>query len=127
MEIIAVFAAAAVTWVIGAIWYGVISGPWMKASGVTAEQARDMPKSIYLLSFLCFVVLMAFAQYVFYLADVQGVAEGLAMGAGIGAFFGVPWMCVNNMYTGRPLMLTVIDGAYAVAGVAAGGAVLGLF
>ena len=127
MEIIAVLAAAAVTWAIGAAWYGIVSKPWMAASGVTAEQARAMPKSIYLLSYLCFVVLMAFAQYVYFLADVQSWSEALVMGAGVGAFFGLPWMAVNNMYTGRPMMLTAIDGAYAVVGVAAGSAVLGLF
>lgn len=127
MDIIAVFLAAAATWGIGAFWYGVISGPWLAVSNMTAEQAAATPKTVYLLSYLCFVVMMGFAQYVYVLADVRGVVEGMLLGAGFGAFVALPWMAVNNMYQHRPVLLTAIDGAYAVAGMAAGGAVLGLF
>ena len=127
MDIIAVFAAAAAIWIVGAVWYGTMSGPWRAASGVTAKQAAETPKVVYLLSYLCFVPMAGFTQYIFFLADIQTAAEGLSMGAGFGAFFGIPWMAVSNMYQSRPILLTAIDGAYAVIGLAAGGAVLGLF
>ena len=124
MEFVSVLAAAITIWIIGAIWYGVASKPWMAASGVTAEQANAMNKLIYLASFVVFIFLAGFMRYVWARMGVASISEGLVMGACVGAFFGLPWMAVNNMYTGRPVMLTIIDGAYAVMGLAAGGAVL---
>ncbi|WP_316014389.1 DUF1761 domain-containing protein [Roseobacter sp. HKCCA0434] len=122
---LAVLIASVVTWGVGAAWYGAMARPWQAASGVTAEEARAMPRVIYLLGFACILVVMGFAQWMFYLADVRGTGEGLTTGAMIGGFFVTPWIALNNLYTGRPVMLTLIDGAYAVLGIAAGGAVLG--
>ncbi len=127
MEIAAVLVAAAAIWAIGAAWYGLMSGPWRDAAGIAPSDEGVTSRTVFGLSYACFVLLCGFLQWIWYLADVQGPAEGLMLGAGVGAFLGVPWMAVNNMYSGRPWVLTLIDGTYAVMGVAAGGAVLELF
>ena len=39
---IAVAAAAIAMWVLGAVWYGVLSAQWMMYTGVTLEMANSM-------------------------------------------------------------------------------------
>ncbi|MGR3484243.1 MAG: DUF1761 domain-containing protein [Paracoccaceae bacterium] len=130
MFAISIMLAALACFAAGAVWYGTLSDPWMRASGVALgadgrpANARD-PRP-YLISLAASVVVAAMLSQLLDRMGVEGALPGLAHGAAAGAFLIAPWIALNNGYAGRPAMLSAIDGGYAVAGCAAAGFVLGL-
>ena len=126
---LAVFAAAIASFIVGAIWYGVLGRPWMAALGWSDDQikaTRAVPVVPMLVSFVAELV-MAFV-----LAGVIGhlgpgmttVKNGLISGAFIWAGFGVTTLVVNNAYARRSVMLAVIDAGHWLAVLLVQGAVL---
>ena len=107
MGILNVLAAAAASFFFGAMWYMVLSGPWMTASGM-AQGANGKPSNMSNPRPYIFSVLVA--------SGVTSVPGGAIAGFGIGAFLIVPWMMMNNEFAGKPFQLTVIDCGYAVIG-----------
>ncbi|MZR12051.1 DUF1761 family protein [Maritimibacter sp. DP07] len=129
MEIINVLVAAAAAWVFGAVWYMALSKPWLRVSGVAVDET-GRPKggaTPLLLSAVAMIVVAGFMRHIFATSGITTVGPGAVSGLGIGLFFIVPWTMINNAYPGRPFLLTVIDGGYAVFGCAIIGAVLTLF
>jgi hypothetical protein len=61
------------------------------------------------------------------MSGIESAGGGLVAGLGVGLFFIVPWVAMNYAYANRPVMLTVLDGGYAVLGCGVIGLVLGLF
>ena len=131
MGIITVLAAAAASWIFGAVWYGIMAKPWMAASGV-AVTPEGKPENAtnptpYVVSIICAILCAGMMRHIFVLSDIVGVWEGMVSGFGIGAFLATPWIATNYAFAGRPAMLTVIDGAYAIIGCTLMGLVLTLF
>lgn len=131
MEFINVFVAAIAGFGVGAIWYGVLSKPWMDASGVSvgadgkpANNANPMP---YIMGFLAMVLVAGMMRHVFELSDIETVGKGLISGFGIGIFLAAPWLMICYGFAGRPLQLLLIDGGYAALGSAALGLILSAF
>ncbi|MAM63501.1 DUF1761 domain-containing protein [Maritimibacter sp. UBA3975] len=130
MEIINVIAAAAAAWIFGAVWYMALSKPWMRVSGVKVDEQTGRPAGgalPFILSAVAMVVVAGFMRHVFAMAGIGTIAEGLVAGLGVGLFFIAPWTLINNAYSGRPFLLTVIDSGYSVFGCAIIGAVLTAF
>jgi hypothetical protein len=129
MEVLSVLAAAAASWVFGAIWYMTLSKPWMRAAGIPMRpdgkpdgNGSPLP---FVLSALCMVLVAGMMRHVFGVVPaIDTLAEGAIAGLGVGLFFIAPWTMINNAYAMRPFMLTVIDGGYAVFGCTIIGAVL---
>ncbi len=131
MEVLNVLAAAAASWVFGAIWYMTLSKPWLKVSGVRLD-ANGKPNGNgsplpFVLSAVCMILVAGMMRHIFQMSGVVTVGAGLVSGLGIGLFFIAPWTMINNAYGMRPFMLTVIDGGYAIIGCAIIGAVLTAF
>lgn len=131
MEIFNVLAAAAASFFFGALWYMVLSGPWMAASGV-AQGADGKPLNAsnprpYILSAVSAVLVAGMMRHVLAASGVTSISVGAIAGFGIGAFLIVPWMMMNNEFAGKPFQLTVIDGGYAVIGCTLIGTVLMAF
>ena len=131
MEFLNVFVAAAVGFALGAVWYGALAGPWVKASGVEVD-ADGKPKGgmspmIFVISFVIQLIVAGMMRHIFALSGIDTIGAGLIAGLGIGLFFITPWIALNNMYAMRPKLLTVIDGGYATLSCAAVGLVLALF
>ncbi|MGV6810787.1 MAG: DUF1761 domain-containing protein [Brevirhabdus sp.] len=130
MEYINVIAAAAASWVFGAIWYMSLAKPWVEASGIEVDEngkPKDQSALPFVLSAIAMVVVAGMMRHAFATAGIDKVDEGLVSGLGVGLFFISPWIMINNAYGGRPFKLTVIDGGYATFGCALIGAVLTLF
>jgi len=130
MELFNVIAAAAASWVFGAIWYMTLSKPWVEASGIEVDEngkPKDQSALPFILSAIAMVVVAGMMRHAFATAGVDGVGKGLISGLGVGLFFISPWIMINNAYGGRPFKLTVIDGGYATLGCAVIGAVLNMF
>lgn len=120
MGILNVLAAAAASFFFGAVWYMVLSGPWMTASGV-AQDANGKSSNMssprpYIFSVVLAVLVVGMMCHVLVASGVTSVPAGAIAGFGIGAFLIVPWMMMNNEFAGKPFQLTVIDCGYAVIG-----------
>lgn len=131
MELLNVIVAAAVAFGLGAVWYGVFAEPWMTAAGIERDE-NGKPKGgqnpmMFAATFVLQLIVAGMMRHVFALSGIDTIGAGLIAGLGVGLFFISPWIAINNMYGGRPVMLTVIDGGYAVCGCALMGAVLALF
>jgi hypothetical protein len=96
----------------------------MDANGRPMGNGSPLP---FVLSGIAMLLVAGFMRHIFASAGIDGVGKGLVSGLGIGAFFITPWIMINNAYTSRPMMLTVIDGAYAIIGCGLMGFVLNLF
>ena len=130
MGFLSVLAAAAASWVFGAIWYMALAKPWMAAAGVKVgpdgkPQGNGSPLP-FVLSAVAMILVSGMMRHVFALSGIVGVDKGLVAGLGVGLFFISPWIMINNAYPGRPFKLTLIDGGYATFGCAIIGAVLTL-
>jgi uncharacterized protein DUF1761 len=131
MEILNVAAAAVAAFVLGAVWYNVLSKQWIEASGVSCDSEGrpvNMQKpQIFGLSFVLIVIVAGMMRHIFASAGIVGLSSGLVSGIGIGLFFISPWIAINNLYAGQPFKLTLIDGGYATLSCAVMGLVLVLF
>ena len=128
MQIVAVFVAALAGFGFGALYYGMLAKPWMAASGVKlgpdGKPANGSSPSPYIISAIAILIVAGMMRHVFAMSGLGTVVEGLMGGIGIGLFFITPWIALNNAYTMRPMMLTVIDGGYATLSCAIIGVVL---
>lgn len=130
MDIINVLAAAAGSWVFGAIWYMALSKPWMAASGIKVD-ANGRPEGSsptpFILSAIAMVLVAGMMRHIIEQAEITTLIKGIMVGGGIGLFMISPWIMINNAYGMRPFKLTMIDSGYAIIGCAIIGAILVLF
>ena len=127
MGIVSVLIAAITAYAFGAVYYMVLAKPWMAASGVTQEQARDGSKMPFVISGVMVILVAGMMRHIFVQAGIDDLNKGLITGFGLGAFIAAPWIVTNYAYGMRPRMLTVIDGGYATIGCTLMGLVLGFF
>lgn len=131
MEIINVLAAAAGAWVFGAVWYMMLSKPWLEAAGVECDEngkpLRGNDPTPFVLSAIAMILVAGMMRHIFALSGIDALGKGIISGLGIGLFFICPWVMINYAYAGRPFRLTLIDGGYAFFGCMIIGAILTLF
>jgi hypothetical protein len=131
MQFVAVIVAALASFGFGALWYGMLSRPWMAASGVKVGPDGRPPNSSspmpYLIALVAMLLVAGMMRHVLATSGVTTAGAALVSGLGIGAFFITPWIALNNTYTMRPAALTAIDGGYATIGCGIMGLILGLF
>ena len=131
MEYLNVLAAAVVGFGYGAVHYTVLSKPWMQAAGVKMDaNGKPMGNGSILpfaMSIIAMILVAGMMRHVFVMGGIDTVGKSALSGLGIGAFFIAPWTMINNGYAGRPFLLTIIDGAYAIIGCTLMGVVLALF
>jgi hypothetical protein len=129
---LAVLVAAVAAWVLGAVWYRVLSKQWLAAQGKTKADltgADGKPKS-YAPFVLVFVAELIMAWM---LAGVLGhlgtlnVKDGVISGAACWLGFVLTTVAVNNAFGGRKVMLTVIDAGHWLAVLVVMGAIIGAF
>jgi Protein of unknown function (DUF1761) len=131
MQYIAVLAATVAAYAFGAVWYMALSKPWIAAAGISTDASgkpqgsgSPMPFAI---GFVCVLVVAGMTRHIFAMAAMDTIGEGFMGGAGLGAFIVTPWLLMCYTYGMRPMMLTLIDGAYAIVGCTIIGVVLTLF
>jgi hypothetical protein len=126
--------AAIAAWIFGAVYYTALSKPWLAAMGKTleqcqAEQAAKSGLAKYAPFILAFVgeLIMAWALYgVLIHMNAFSLRAGVIAGGLIWFGFVLTSMTVNNAFSGRKAMLTVIDsigwlGALLIIGAIVGG------
>lgn len=128
MELMIVIATAVLAWVIGAIWYRLTDHIYAHASALQIQnigplQSRSvMP---YLLAGIALVAVSAMMGVLFDRAGIHGIIAGAGWGFCIGAAIVAPLLVIENTYSPRPLIMTLIDAGYAVVACSVIGAVMG--
>jgi hypothetical protein len=126
---LAILAAAAASWIVGAVWYGALSKPWLVAVERTREQVKATGQKPWIPFVLSFLLEIVMAYVLARVIDAQGEAtlgSGLLVGFAMWAGFVFPATAVNYLYPARKPMLTVLDTGHWLLVLLAQGAVLGL-
>ena len=130
MGFLSVIVAAIAAFAFGAVYYMVLSKPWMAAAGIKVgtdgKPENSSDPTPYIVSFICIILVAGMMRHSFALSGIDSVAKGLQSGLGIGLFFITPWIFINTGYSNRPWKLAVIDGGYATAAATIIGIVLTL-
>ena len=128
MGLLSVIVAAVAAFAFGAVYYMVLSKPWMEAAGIkVGEDGKPTNSSNptpYIVSFICIILVAGMMRHTFALSGIDTVGKGIQSGLGIGLFFITPWIFINTGYSDRPWKLAVIDGGYATAAATIIGLVL---
>ena len=129
---LAVIVAGVAGWLVGAVWYTVLSKQWLAAQGKTMETAKQEAagQSLPVLLVIVFVANLIMAAMLYGIMTHVGpftVRSGMISGALIWFGFVITAIATNYAFQGRKPMLTVIDGGYWLAVLLVIGAILGAF
>ena len=134
LSYLAIVVAAVAGWLLGAVWYLVLSKPWQDAVGMTARKMSAAQKSPgfyvpFIVSFLALIVMAwVLAGLIAHLGPGQfTIRNGVISGAFCWLGFVITTMMVNNGFAGRDRRLLLIDGGHWLAVLLVMGAVLGAF
>jgi hypothetical protein len=124
---VAVFLAALVYWLLGAVWFAVLfSKPWMALEHITPEQASSMnPIAPYIISFILNLVIAFVLAQLCAWRNANTAARGAALGILIWIGFLGPMTYTTYMYEMRPKQLFAINEFYSLVGLCLMGAILG--
>lgn len=111
---IVILAAGLAGWIFGAVWYTTLGKVWQRAQGLNPDDCKDkkMPMAPMVTSFLVAVVMSAVLYQLLTNLGVMGVVPSVIAGLTLGAGLIATSVLVNNMFQGRSLLLTVIDGGH---------------
>lgn len=126
---IAVFLAAASSFLVGFVWYhkAVFGKSWMKLVGITEEQinsSKGMARSFILTGIFSLLTAVTLSCLMYALAIKEPIG-GLLFGACIGLVFRSGAHVIHNGFAQRSFRLTVIDGTHDIVAVALMGLILG--
>ena len=129
---LAVIIAGIAGWLVGAVWYNVLSKQWLAAQGKTMETAKQDAggQSLPVLLVIVFAANLIMAVMLYGIMTHVGpftVRSGMISGALIWFGFVITVIATNYAFQGRKPMLTVIDGGYWLAVLLVIGGILGAF
>jgi len=122
---LAIIAATALFWVFGGLWYTALSTPWLAATGRTKEQVERYGAVPFIAAVgLCWLASYAIAKLLSH-SSTHNAARGVQIGLFLAVCIYGTVALMQVLFEGRDLMLFVIDGGYALLGMALAGAVIG--
>jgi hypothetical protein len=122
---LAVVIATLIAFILGAIWYGVLSKPWMKAAKLQPPFA--MTPALFVVTIIAELVMAyVLAGLIGHLGEGQvTVRNGVISGAFVWAGFMITTMAVNHRYGRFGWDLTLIDGGHWLLVALSMGGVIG--
>ena len=124
----AVVVCVVVAQIIPPLWYSAFSEDWIALNGFTTEQLKS---AVSPLPYLASIVSSSFMAYtmawVFTRIPIKSLAYGLLTGLLFGIVFVLFEIIVKDMFTMKPLLLSLIDGGVRVIVYAITGAILGVW
>jgi len=122
----AVLVCVVIGQIIPALWYGVFSEQWMALNGFTMEQIKSATSPV---PYLASIISTSFMAYTIAWVYTKIPVKSLVMGFLIGLLFGIVFVLfetiVKDMFSMRPLALSLINGGVSVIVYAITGAILG--
>ena len=126
---IAIIVATVISFPFGALWYMLLSKPWMEAAGLTEEDVRGgAGASMYIIAVICQLFMAFMLSRIAFYIGVEGVTIANGVGAAIMIWIGfiIPTQIVNHLFQGKPFSLTAIDGGHWFGVMVIQGIVIGL-
>jgi hypothetical protein len=125
---LAVLVAAAVYFLLGALWYSklLFANTWMKGVGKTDEQIKEgFSRMAFLWSFIwSFVAVYGVARILVW-AGGDSAADGFLAGLLIGVCFVLAVFVINNLFEKRPKGFMLINAFYHVVAFIISGLIIG--
>jgi len=122
---VALIVAAAIQWVVGALWYGVVfKKSWMKLTGVTQGGSRGRAAFAMICSFVASLILSFVLVNIFIMAGTSTFMSGAALAIVCWLGFMAPPLITQHIYESRPANLFAINAGYWVVAMAISGGVL---
>ncbi len=127
---IAVLVAAAIAFVLGALWYGPLFGDaWMRSMGWDPAEVRSQPRKN-LRQVLTMVFLLEWVMAMCLAFFIGNAPDGMT-GALYGFLAGLPWvafaLAVNGLFERKQVSYICINGAYWTVVFTLMGFVIGAF
>ena len=135
MNWIAIICAAAVYWIIGAIWYMALFGKiWaagLKEQGVDLQRTVMATKSGMVTNmignFVCNLVAAIIMARLIARTGIVDAGHGLKLGAGVGLGFSATALTIQYLWESKPFKIWLIDGSYHFFGCIALGGILAVW
>lgn len=109
----AILAAAVASWITGSVWYGVLGKQWMAALGWRREDVGNaMPIVPMITSFVAEIIMALVLLGVLSHMKVSGMQVGLMVAFLIWLGFVATTIVVNNAFSKRTFMLSLIDSGH---------------
>lgn len=120
VNLLSVLTAAVVAWLFGAVYYTALGRVWLAAQGKTvdahkadlAAKSKAAFAAPFVLSFVAELVMGVVIYGILTHSGLWSLRAGIVTGAFCWFGFVLTTIAVNNAYSGRKAMLTVIDGAH---------------
>lgn len=133
VNFLSIFVAAIAAWLFGAIYYTALAKPWVEAQGKTIEECKagmeGKSKFVLFVPYaLAFVAAFIMAWVLFGILvhlKTFSLRAGLISAAFVWFGFVLTTITVNNAFTIRKPMLTVIDSLHWLGGLLIIGAIVG--
>lgn len=132
INLIAVLAAAVVTFALGALWYSplLFAKQWAAAHGFTPEKVEAMRKRAgpaYGVTFVCWLAMAAALAVLTRRIGVDSVLGGLKLGSLCWAGFAVTLGLSGHMFSERRLPAYLIDSGYQLVSLLGMGVILAIW
>jgi len=131
MNLLAVVAAAIVSFMFGWVWYAILFGDtWLDAIGRTREEMHaDGPSPLpFIVSFIGLLVMACVLAGVLRHTRLEtSPANGMITGAFMWLGFVITTIAVNNAFRATKASLTLVDGGHWLGVLLLQGAVIGWF
>jgi hypothetical protein len=126
IDLLAVLAAAVVSFVFGSVYYYVLGGPWRNAIGKTeVEVAANMSAKTFIIAAIAQLVMAFMLSGVLLHLGGGSLRAGLISGVFLWFGFVLTTMSVNHAFQGARRSLTLIDGGHWLGVLAIQGCMLG--
>ena len=124
---LAVAVCAAVYWLLGGLWYGLLFGQrWMALENMTEAQARSMNVALpYIITFILNLLITYVVAQLCLWRNANTAARGAAIGVLLWVGIVAPITYTTHMYEMRPKELFAINEFYPLVGLCLMGAILG--
>ena len=113
--------------IVPALWYTAFSETWMALNGFTAEKMNSESPVPYLASIISSSFMAYTMAWIFTKIPVKSLVAGLATGFVFGFVFVLGEIIVKDMFSMRPLLLSLLDGGVSVVVYTITGSVLGVW
>lgn len=129
---LAVFVAGAASFTLGGVWYSVLfAKPWMRHTGIDPEAADAEGGAkmalYYAGAFVTYFVAAAVLALLLEAVGAAGAGAGLLLGLLVGAGVVATVSLNTYLFSGRSVVLYLIDVGYPVVALALTGVILGVW
>jgi uncharacterized membrane protein len=133
VNLLSVLTAAVAAWLFGAVYYTMLGRYWIAAQGKTIETLRlenagkpALVKALpFVLSFIAELIMGVVIYGILTHSGLWSLRAGIITGLFCWFGFVLTTIAVNNAYSGRRIMLTVIDGVHWLGVLAIIGGIIG--